>query len=792
MKKNIRQTFKVKKSIKRMLLTIIAISAISSIYAQPKQLLNAIIIDAISYEAVPFANLALFDLSDASIKGGSSSCMEGKVQITSNNYYTGFYQLRISAVGYETLIDTVSLNKEHTLLLDTIFLPPSQVLLDDIMIVAERIKAKTDAGKTTFFVNQNMQNASNNGTDILKLIPGVSVDIRQNIALEGSQNIIILVNGVERDKSFISQLHSGSIDKIEVINTPPSKYDADITGVLNIILNKQMDKGIEGHLYVEIPTSDSEIYLFPNYSLGYSRNKLNLYTSYNGELSYFNIKESYNRTIHNNIDINEIISSQDIRQQYWSHRFHFGFDYFLNDRNQFNFYSFYNPYSNEHSGDVQLQTFGNTPESWGAIKEDKDMNHRSFYSLYYKHSFDKASDHELSADVHYYNFNGENITTYSNAATGYNQVNTNKPLQNSAGIKIDYALPINDNLKLFAGVQSKFNELKNKSSEQFRYNEETYAAYSGANFNIAKFEFQLGLRYEEHFSVLADSDRKINGLMPNATINYGFSSSQNLRLSYRRSISYPQLYLLNPVITISDPLTMNYGNPYLNPVLHNNLRLEHSKRFENSFVSTSLFYNRSDNVINNLTWINENGIFETQRNNLGDIYQVGVQVSGSLSITQRVGLNPYVRLFEIYTTPNSLALHHNVSKNNEFAYELGFSAYAVFNRDIIASVFFQYASPIYNLQYSDYTSALYFLSLEKSFGNGFKTGVVSGLPLARTFTYHGAEMQNGNFDSRSEGNIIMSAVPVWFKVSYQFATGRKIAKINRASEEIEKAPRKGF
>jgi outer membrane receptor for ferrienterochelin and colicin len=132
-----------------------------------------------------------------------------------------------------------------------------------------------------------MYDASDNGVDILNYIPGVQVDIMKNISLEGSQHIVILVDGKERDRNFLSQLNARQIDKVEIIDTPGSKYDADVTGVINIILKKDKASGIDGHLHLEVPTSKSAIYVFPDYSFNYSLRKLNLYTSYDGEFKLF-------------------------------------------------------------------------------------------------------------------------------------------------------------------------------------------------------------------------------------------------------------------------------------------------------------------------------------------------------------------------------------------------------------------------------------------------------------------------------------------------------------------------
>lgn len=97
----------------------------------------------------------------------------------------------------------------------------STTFLKETVVFAERLKGKKENGKTVFFINNTILSASGSSPDVLRHIPGIQVDLKQNISLEGSTNILLFVNGKERDKSFISQLNPSQIDKVEVLNTPP-------------------------------------------------------------------------------------------------------------------------------------------------------------------------------------------------------------------------------------------------------------------------------------------------------------------------------------------------------------------------------------------------------------------------------------------------------------------------------------------------------------------------------------------------------------------------------------------
>jgi outer membrane receptor protein involved in Fe transport len=648
-------------------------------------------------------------------------------------------------------------------------------------------------------MNKKLYDASDNGVDMLSYIPGVQVDIMKNISLEGSQHIVILVDGKERDRNFLSQLNASQIDKVEIINTPGSKYDADVTGVINIILKKNKETGINGQVHLEMPTSVSAIYIFPDYNFNYSFNKLNLYTSYDGDLSYFNIVESSNRNFQDARGTTEIMSDQVVRQKYWSHRFHYGFDYIFNEKNQLSFYAYYNPYSSEHSGNVKMQVTGDTfgDQNWSALKQDADINRSSFYSLYYKHLFNKPG-REVAFDLSYFNFNAVNGTTYINTDSLPNsypakQVNIVKPEQNSVSFKIDYTSPITEKLKFDAGIKIKSQLLQDRQSDEFKYNESIYALYGTLTYNFSKYTLSTGIRAERSTSGLTNSfDNNVFALLPNATLNYKFSPNQNIKLSFNRTVSRPNIYDLNPYTSIDDPYSIQSGNPGLKPEFRQNLSIDYSKNFGNNFISLQLFYLDRSDAINHYTFINDTSTFETRVANLGKIHGYGIRMAGALKIHNAIALNPYLKLTEVSTKGNNLAEQYDIPDRKRIEFESGLSAIVTFKYDIVASLQFQYSSPLIDIQGITFSDEIYIISLEKTIKQRIKIGISSALPFSKTFTYQGSEIKGADFYSHSEGNIRFSVAPVWLKFTYQFNSGKTIKKTDLNKEDIYNMPKKGF
>jgi hypothetical protein len=70
--------------------------------------------------------------------------------------------------------------------------------------------------------------------------------------------------------------------------------------------------------------------------------------------------------------------------------------------------------------------------------------------------------------------------------------------------------------------------------------------------------------------------------------------------------------------------------------------------------------------------------------------------------------------------------------------------------------------------------------------------MVSGLPLVKNFTYQGTEVHSGNFSHYSKGEVQLSTVPLWFKITYRFSSGKDVKKIEHPSAAPEQEKRKGF
>lgn len=749
------------------------------------------IADKISSEPLGFATIALKRISDSTLLTGVASDAEGKFTLEADE--KGIYELQISSVGYEGTTKIIDLNGDIEA--GTFLLQEKSVSLSEIIITGERKKAENGAEKTTWLINRKMYNASNSGTDILGHIPGIMVDFMKNISLAGSQKIVILVDGRERERNFVSQIDATLIDKVEVISNPGSGYDAGVTGVINIILKKEKKAGISGYINAEVPSSASEIYLFPSYSFSYGTGKLNLYTSYNGEYAYFNIAETTVYNFLNDEGTSNISSENKVRQKNWSHRFHYGFDYFLNEKNVINFYAYNNPWSREFDG-ISSQSIakdGTGAVTWSGRKEDTDDNMASFYSGYYRHDFAKPGS-KIEFDLSEYYYAGSSISEF-NLSSGDQFQNISgrvMPTQNTVVFRTDYTSMLTQKIRFDAGMKVRSQLMRDRQSENFKYCDDVYALHGSAALDILKFRIKAGMRAESSISDFAGSLRKNFSLLPDATINYRINQKHDLSFAWNRTTRRPDLHELNPNTSYSDLFSEKSGNMFLKPELLQNTSLKYSRSSANNFFSFQAYYRKRTNAINSYTIVDDKGTFASGTANLGDIRAWGLEMNGSFKILKVLSVNTYANLFSLNTSVNSVALEYGIVNKQNLSLQSGMSVIAGFSHDITASLRFQYSTRSTGIQLETFSDPLYFVAIEKGFLKKYKVTIHSALPFLRSFIYTGSETEGSGFYNRNEGTIRLSRIPLWFTLKYQFNSGNKVKRIDRTKEEISNMPSRGF
>jgi ferric enterobactin receptor len=171
----------------------------------------------------------------------------------------GKYLITTVSVGYNSKTVAVDLtdNANPVLNLGNIAISEQTTQLKAVAITMDRPIVKQEVDKLTYDLKADPDSKSNSVLEMMRKVPLLSVDAEDNVLLRGQGGYKILINGkpssmMERDaKNVLKGMPASTIQSIEVITNPSSKYDAEgIGGIINIVTNKKVDNGYNGSINV--------------------------------------------------------------------------------------------------------------------------------------------------------------------------------------------------------------------------------------------------------------------------------------------------------------------------------------------------------------------------------------------------------------------------------------------------------------------------------------------------------------------------------------------------------------
>jgi hypothetical protein len=280
--------------------------------------------------------------------------------------------------------------------------------------------------------------------------------------------------------------------------------------------------------------------------------------------------------------------------------------------------------------------------------------------------------------------------------------------------------------------------------------------------------------------------------MPALNIKYSLKNGDQFLFSYKKGINRPNLFQLNPYQITTDPFLTQKGNPDLEPAIKHDLNLDYSWTFGSSFLRTGIFYSYRKDVFEYLTVPGDDFSLGKEMHNLGNMHSSGIRTSGSVKLHSKITINPFFELFYVRTNPNEFAQANHIIERAAINYKTALSAIVLLQEDLSLSLSASYNSPLTGIQNDYHEDILYFVSLEKTFFGRLKAGITSAIPFKKKFTYQGYNIAGNGFEQTINKDIRVSLFPVWLKIRYSFASGRKATRIKRDISFEESRPKKGF
>ena len=234
---------------KKLLLLLLMLGRLA--YAQEKGFhVQGSLRDSTSGKSLEFVTLTL--LQDQKAIKGAYTQADGTFKISGLS--SGRYELRFSAVGYAELHLSLEIQKESKDL-GEVLLFENRADLKEVKVRATRPIVQQEADRLVYDTQADPESKVFSVLDMMRKVPFLSLDGDDNILLKGNAGFRIFINGkpssmLERNyKDVLRSMPAASIQKIEVITTPPAKYDAEgLSGIINIITNKRIDNGYTGNL----------------------------------------------------------------------------------------------------------------------------------------------------------------------------------------------------------------------------------------------------------------------------------------------------------------------------------------------------------------------------------------------------------------------------------------------------------------------------------------------------------------------------------------------------------------
>ncbi len=744
-------------------------------FGQVKGQISGSIIDGTSKKPVEYATVTLRDKA-GKIYDGATCDAQGVFLV--QQIVAGDYELSSSFIGYQTKAQELVITaRSGTINLGQIELLPDNKSLDEVVIKAAKpMVEETDDGYV-YNAENDLSAAGGTAADLMKNVPGLSVDMDGNLEMQGTAKIKILIDGkpsaimAGNIAEALQQIPANMIQKVEVINTPSAKYSAEgAGGVINIITKKNTNlEGYRGGVSATGGNRTSNL----NANFTSRIGKLGLRSSLGG-----NINRNFGNGENEQIYYAQRQAAQTSKYQSNGQGFNgmIGGDFDFDEKNNLSATVRLSKYQGTNDRFNRTLVTSTLPENFGSTisndrntTDSKSASGNADVNLDYTKKF-KTKGQELNV-LMLYSVNdreGDNYTVRENMEDVVNQrlQNNNDASIREITFQGDYAHPFKKWGKLEVGTKailrtniSNYQLMTAPSSEAelvidarrtnvFTYDQDVYSTYLSYSLTLKKkLTFRLGGRYEytHIFADFVTNDTTLRKpyrtLMPNFTTSLRMKRDQRISLNYSSQIFRAQIEYLNPYLDDSNERSIRVGNPNLRPELTHNIQLSYSKYHKSNSLIGSFYWRQTNDDIGQYRTSNRVRVriaddddniandsidaITTTWLNLGSniTYGTNLSLSGRIQKVAQIGANFSFYYNEIngYTYSSVYKQGVAVSRGGwmySFKLNAGFKTPKTFKgpfRDMNAQLTSSFTSPRINLQGKSSSFQQYNISLRKDF-----------------------------------------------------------------------------
>jgi outer membrane receptor protein involved in Fe transport len=553
---------------------------------------------------------AMFFQSDSLVAGITT----GKDGCFSLSLDTGNYTVHITHLGYEEYTGEIHLTSTGVRL-PAIILKEAVVELDAVTISTSNPTFSAELNKSSFKILGNVKGSSTDVYQILATVPALIVNpVEKTAALAGSENSIIMVNNIRRDKGYLLLLDPKDIDRIEIIRSPGSRYK-NIDGIINIVAKAPV-AGQSLYLSGRLEPTLEQGYFDGGYT--YTGEKVSaslmlqnfFFDDANGEESIVRDVSLGNDAVHTEKESNAALAS------FMSSYIGTNIDYVVSPKTftSLNLSYILSPSENEtpYSGSVSSNS---QDYKFDALSKSKSDFTKYQLKFYLQTEFNKKNS--MSIDARYDMTSTESNSLY-NESNNSGHFYENRQINNAdvqgfeaqvnfqhqlSKVKFEegYRIYLDDNV-----IDNETNGIFNKTE----HNEWRHYLYANLLGNInEKLVYQAGTGFDMSRVTLNNALSTHNELTPNAMLRYIMKGGQNISLNYSLTRKSPPSSALNPIPTYVDSSRIVTGNPDLKPYYLNTLGLSYELYKNKFYIQSSLWYSLANNYITRQDNLDENGVY---------------------------------------------------------------------------------------------------------------------------------------------------------------------------------------
>ena len=650
--------------------------------------------------ALPFVNIVLKTEKDSNFVTGTVSNEEGRFTLT--NIKSGNYVLQFSYTGFASKSQPVLVGTLSSFLdLGTIELQQDAKQLQEVVVSSKQDDITNKMDKKTYSVASNISQSGGSVLQTLKNLPGVTTSQDGKVELRGSDKVAILIDGKQTaltgfgSQTGLDNIPASAIERIEIINNPSAKYDANgNAGIINIIYKKNKQQGFNGkvgfttgvgalwqkkeNLPTIRPQYQSTPKINPSLSLNYRKNKVK---------AFLQADWLYTETLNKNEFVNRtFVDGTIINQQTKRNRnTHFvttkaGIDWSINNQDMLTVSGLFGIEKIIDRGDQPFfnKDYSNRLRLWQFLEDE--LKTTAVASVAYQHKF-KQAGHLLNIGFNYTFHREDEKYNFVNTLSTYTGLDSFKLLSDEhvADFNIDYVKPLKYG-RIEGGVKFRYRDIP--TNMQFKpglnspldtnaggaatYTEIIPAVYGNYVYESKKIEAEIGLRVEyvdlqykvnpNHNTYKSDGYNYTQPF-PNVRLAYKITDKNKISLFYNRRVDRPNEVDIRIFPKYDDAEIIKVGNPALRPQFTNSYELGYKTNLKKGYFYSALYHRSTQGTITRIaTQVPPSTLIYTVFQNAGHSSNTGIEMvlqqDFSKVFSFNTNVNIYRNIIDAFTVQN--------------------------------------------------------------------------------------------------------------------------------------------